>query len=90
LDRAWATTEQKYRIAICDLAVQDDAVVNAHSRNKTLIGGRHGTVFRNAFLVQLPVTADRIVNVQALERGYNSSDPEITLDDVVIDQYRCR
>jgi hypothetical protein len=40
LDRAWSTQDQSQRVAICDLAVQDDRVVRAHAKNVTMIGGR--------------------------------------------------
>jgi hypothetical protein len=41
-DRAWGLDGDE-RIALCDLAVQDDAVVRAHAANKTAIAGRFGT-----------------------------------------------
>jgi hypothetical protein len=47
IDRAWSS-DGRERIALCDLAVQDDAVVLAHAGNKTVIGGRYGTRFRSA------------------------------------------
>jgi hypothetical protein len=67
------------RPALCDLAVQDDAVVLAHAGNKTVIGGRYGTRFRSAFCVRTPVATDRIVDVRPVEVGADLPDPEISL-----------
>ena len=76
IDRAWSS-DGRERIALCDLAVQDDAVVLAHAGNKTVIGGRYGTRFRSAFCVRTPVATDRIVDVRPVEVGANLPDPEI-------------
>ena len=54
LDRAWATTDQHQRIALCDLATQDEEVICAHQKNKVMIRGRYKTQFRTAFMVQIP------------------------------------
>jgi hypothetical protein len=78
IDRAWSS-DGRERIALCDLAVQDDAVVLAHAGNKTVIGGRYGTRFRSAFCVRTPVATDRIVDVRPVEVGPNLPDPEISL-----------
>jgi hypothetical protein len=43
LDRAWSTQDQSHRIAIRDLAVQDDGVEQAHAKNVTVIGRRFDT-----------------------------------------------
>lgn len=45
LDRAWSV-EGEQRIAICDLAIQDESVIRAHSLNSVVIGGAN----RNALL----------------------------------------
>lgn len=63
LDRAWRSDQMNYRIAICDLAVQDPDVVTAHYANRTVIGGRFGTIFRSAFFVAVPVPPAQIVSV---------------------------
>jgi hypothetical protein len=78
LDRAWSTEDQIQRICFCDLAVQDDAVIEAHARNATVIEGRYGTRFCNAFLVRLPIPADRIVDV-APAKDLNTPECQITL-----------
>lgn len=80
LDRAWATEDQDQRIAMCDLATQDDDVIRGHARNTVVIGGRHSTRFRTAFMVQTPVSAQRIINVKIIDAHPHLPDAEITLD----------
>jgi len=46
-DRAWSSEKQSYRIALCDLAIHDLDVVNAHHANDLVFAGRYRTVFRN-------------------------------------------
>ena len=82
IDRAWSTDEQEQRIAICDLAVQDEAVVKAHAENKIVIGGRYRTQFRNAYLVRLPIIPERIVDVRAIAIDTPIPDVELTLDSI--------
>jgi hypothetical protein len=82
LDRAWSSGDQEQRVAICDLAVQDDAVVKAHAANEAVIEGRYGTRFRNVFMVRLPVPSERIVDVRAIEIDVCVPDAEISLDSV--------
>jgi hypothetical protein len=81
VDRAWSTEDQKQRIALCDLAVQDDAIVKAHAQNKTVIGGRYSTRFCSAFLVRLPVRAEAVLDVRQLELR-EVPDPEVSLDNI--------
>ena len=83
LERAWATEHQRQRIAMCDLATQDDAIIKAHARNNTMIGGRHNTRFRTAFMVQTPVRAEAIISVWPIEGDVTIPDPEITLAEIV-------
>jgi hypothetical protein len=80
VDRAWATEDQGQRIALCDLATQDDTVINAHAKNIEVIGGRHNTRFRTAFMVQIPVSAERIVGADLIDTNAIIPDAEITLD----------
>ena len=61
--KAWATDDEDARIAFCDLAAFDPDVIASHHRNQTVIGGRYGTVFRNAFLAKLPVPPASIIRV---------------------------
>jgi hypothetical protein len=79
VDRAWSTEDQKQRLALCDLAVQDDAVIKAHAKNRKVIGGRYRTRFCSAFLVRLPISPDAVRDVRQLELG-ELPEPEITLD----------
>lgn len=86
LDRAWSSEDQEQRVAICDLAVQDDAVVKAHAANEAVIEGRYGTRFRNAFMVQLPVPSERIVDVRAIEIDVCVPDAEISFGAALSDR----
>jgi hypothetical protein len=81
LDRAWSTYDQRQRIAWCDLAVQDDAVIQAHAQNKTLIAGKASTRFCSAFLVRVPVEAKKVISVQEVEPR-DIPDPQVTLSSV--------
>ena len=80
VDRAWQTNDQQERIALCRLAVQDDAVVTAHATNQAVIAGRYSTRFRSAFLVKTPIPRDRIVSVRQVHGQTHLPDPEVTLD----------
>jgi hypothetical protein len=62
-EKAWASDDQGVRIALCDLAIHDPEIVEAHRANAIVIGGRHNTIFRSAFTVTLPVPAGQIVRV---------------------------
>jgi hypothetical protein len=79
LDRAWSSTDVERRIALCDLAVQDLDVVISHYGNRLTIGGRHGTVFRSAFMVRLPVNSDRILSVYRASSCYEA--PKFSIHD---------
>ena len=59
--KAWETDDQDSRIALCDLAAFDPDVITSHYRNRTVIGGRYGTVFRNAFFAKLPIPPASII-----------------------------
>jgi hypothetical protein len=82
IDRAWSKQEQAERIDLCDLAVQDDAVVRAHASNNIVIGGRYRTRFRSAFFVRSPVAGKRIVDVRMIDNDFDPPDVEISLNDV--------
>jgi hypothetical protein len=81
LRRALESEEHDFRCALCELAMQDLDVVLAHSRNKTILGGRGGTVFRSAFEVRAPVPPDRIVSVSS--PSHRSFIPEVNLRDLL-------
>jgi hypothetical protein len=69
LNRAWATDDQKQRVALCDLAIQDESVIVAHAANQTVIGGRYGTIFRSAFMVRAPIAAHCILDVRVVDKS---------------------
>jgi hypothetical protein len=72
LDGAWSSKKIEHRIAMCDLAVQDPEVVISHYQNRISIGGKHGTVFRSAFMVRFPIDADRILSVHKANSCYEA------------------
>jgi hypothetical protein len=84
-DRAWGSIDGEERIAICDLAVQDDSIVRAHAANETIIGGRYGTQFRSAFLVRTPVSASSIADVRVVEDTHEmpETEPEVILESLL-------
>lgn len=53
--RAASSDEQDYRIAMCELATHDLEISQSHSRNRHILGGRHSTIFRSSYFVQLPI-----------------------------------
>jgi hypothetical protein len=81
-ERAWLSAEQRERMAICDLAVQDAAVALAHASNWTVIGGRRRTRFRSAFLVRTPVAPERIVRVRIVDSKYELPEAKVSLNDI--------
>jgi hypothetical protein len=66
-DRAWSTSNQKARIACCDLAAQDPEVIRAHYANDLVIGGRSFTRFSSAFMVAAPISSSQIVSVEQVD-----------------------
>lgn len=83
VDQAWATQDQGKRIALCHLATLDPAVVIAHYANRTVIGGRHGTIFENAFTVATPVQPSAIVRVWIPDTMASRRVPSVCVDDIV-------
>jgi hypothetical protein len=79
LDRAWKTTDQQERVALCDLATQDDDVIRAHVANTIVMGGRYRTLYRSAFMVRLPVPGARVTDVRATDCSDAPVKPEISL-----------
>jgi hypothetical protein len=71
VDKAWSSREPGFRIAMCDLAIHDPQVILAHHANRHVLGGRNGTLFRNAFMVEFPVRPDELVRV------YSPTDPPV-------------
>jgi len=66
---ACRSTDQTYRIAMCNLAAFDPEVVKAHFANTKVIGGRYGTRFSSAFFVKAPVDPGRINRVYVPSSG---------------------
>jgi hypothetical protein len=79
MDKIKAVTKAD-RIAYYDLAMQDASVIEGHYNNKTLIGGRFGTVFRSAFFVKTPILAKKVVSVTRLDIKDFLEMPSYTLD----------
>ncbi len=63
--------------------MQDDAVVEAHAANQTVIAGRVGTIFRNAFLVRLPMAPERIIDVRTIAADTVIPHAEVALPDIL-------
>ena len=82
-ERAWLQESQDQRIALCDLATHDPAVIRAHHANELVLGGRYGTVFRNAFLVRAPILEGSILRVERMGKGTRLPSSAVTLRDVV-------
>jgi hypothetical protein len=82
LDRAWSSDSQDQRIALCDLATQDDQVITAHAKNTMVIGGRYRTRFRTAFMVRAPIPAKRILSIGTPQSDMTTPAPEVTLDKI--------
>lgn len=77
--KAASSQEQQLRIAMCELACQDQEIVLAHAKNLHVIRGRYGVVFRSAFFVRVPIEPSQIVDVRlAREQEFN---PAAALDD---------
>lgn len=80
---AWQTKDQGSRIAICDLMIHDNEVVKAHHRNRMVIAGRHGTLFRSAFTIALPINAISICNVYTPDKLPEMPQPDVNLDQLL-------
>jgi hypothetical protein len=57
------TTDQAIRIAQCNLAAFDPAVLAAHYKNRLVIAGRYRTRFASAFFVASPISPNEVVDV---------------------------
>jgi hypothetical protein len=73
-----AHADSSYKFAMCDLAVQDEGVIQAHANNELVIGGRYGTCFRSAFFVRAPVTSLNIISVDDAQ-NYDFM-PQVTIE----------
>ena len=83
-DLAWTQKCQDTRIALCDLAVHDPAVIRAHHDNRLVLSGRHGTIFRNAFLVKAPIPVRSLISVRQLDSDTKILNPEVAFSDLLI------
>ena len=83
LDAAWRSTEQSRRIELCREARHDPLVVRAHYSNPLVLGGRHGTRFRSAFLVRAPVPGALMTEIRRVGDGWIGPEPEVRLDDAL-------
>lgn len=83
LEAAWTADDQMQRLAHCDKAVLDPAVVAHHYRNRTVVAGRHRTLFSSAFQVRLPIGPGAIRNVYVPEQRAILAPPEIRIDEIV-------
>lgn len=80
---AWNSDCQDFRISLCDLAVYDPEIIRAHHANDVVIEGRYGTVFRNAFIVKVPIEPEAVVRVWSPLPPRDFSRPAIFLGDVL-------
>jgi len=85
-DRAWTSKEQS--VVLCDLACHDPRVIRAHHANRAVLGGRYDTVFRNAFIVRLPIGASSIIRVQSPTERAALLRPEIMLGNLLVEERR--
>lgn len=79
LEKAWGSDDHDYRIALCDLALQDLDVIKSHYDNQAVIEGRHGVHFCSTFKIKAPINSDQIVEVsdpdyQRRKPAYRTSD----------------
>jgi hypothetical protein len=75
--RATMSVNQQYRIAMCDLACEDQGVAKSHAKNQVVMRGRNSTTFCSAFFVKTPIPASRVVAVDTPEP--KSVEPQISL-----------
>ncbi len=85
-DLAWTSPDQRMRVSLCHLATLDPEVVLAHYANLTVVEGKHGTTFENAFTVAYPVSPNAIVRVWVPEVMGEQRTPSVTVKDVVVIQ----
>ena len=82
---AWKQKSQGTRIALCDLAVYDPAVIRAHHDNRLVLGGRYGVIFRTAFLVKAQIPVGALICVRQLDSDTKIPRSEVTLADLRIE-----
>jgi len=62
-EAAVQSSDQRYRIGMCNLAAFDPEVLRGHYANSRIIGGRYNTRFTSAFFVKAPVESKRVRRV---------------------------
>jgi hypothetical protein len=83
-EAACRTKEERYRIAMCNLASFDPEVVISHYHNQRVIRGRYGTTFCSAFFVKCPVKPSQIVDcVHLKDTAWQDPDPYVTIQNFV-------
>ena len=85
---AWSSEDQLYRIAQCDLAINDRDVIVSHYKNKKILGGRHNTKFKCAFTVSLPIKKTDIISVQKCMDIYHENElyPDVNFRDLLVNK----
>jgi hypothetical protein len=71
------------KFAICDLVICDDEIIIEHSKNIEIIGGLYGTIFKSAFFGKIPISPEKIQNVEILKENIPIKNPTITLKDIL-------
>ena len=82
-NKAWSSQDQNFKVAQCDLAIQDPAVIEAHHANDIVIAGRWKTVFRSAFTIKLPILPESIVSIYSPSKFSIIPQPNIKFDDIM-------
>ena len=82
-EKAWESEDQCFRIALCDLATYDPDVIKAHYANDLVFGDRHRTIFRNAFIIKLPIKSEALIRVWSPSTPPSIPTPDVSLKDVL-------
>jgi len=83
-EAAWMSdrSQTNYSIALCDLAIEDPAVIKGHLRNRSVINGRSRTSFCSAFFVRTPIPPTHIQSIEVI-KSFVPSEPRWKLPDLV-------
>jgi len=77
------TDIQDTKIALCDLATQDDDVIIEHYLNKIILAGRYNTIFRTAFHIKMPINKGDVKSVSIIEPNHFYQVPQISYKDII-------
>jgi len=80
---AWDCSDQSNRIALCDMAIFDPAVIKSHHANKCVIQGRYNTLFRSAFTISMPIIPTEIISITRPENQTSLSKPYVRIQDMI-------